>query len=245
MAGIIIKGKDWKKEEDAEKKQGKTDFIRKQVGQIGKPLGKIYPGRIRSILNGDTPVIKTGYGSGTGREYRAEGEVWTDSDGKTWKKSGDTIVRIDNEDHWKFLVELRKSMEVPKNCPKCNREMKNNHLNKKFWRLYKQCFDCTIEEHTRMKIDGRWTNFEETKLLENERDYYKDILAMMKDYIKNELKEVNQYVNEDGTIEKWSNASYKEQKDFFENEIQEIEKRLIEIDKHLKELYGSNTQAEV
>ena len=59
---------------------------------------------------------------------------------------------------------------------------------------------------------------------------------------KNELKEVNQYVNEDGSIEKWNNASYKEQKDFFDNEIKEIEKRLVEIDKRLKELNGTENQ---
>ena len=98
------------------------------------------------------------------------------------------------------------------------------------------CADCVFAEHTRMKIDGRWTKFEQTKLLENERDYYIDILAMIKDTMKTELKEVHQYINEDGTIEKWDNPNYKKMKDFFENEIIEIEKRLQEIDVKLKEL---------
>lgn len=236
MSGIIIKGKDWSKEEDAEKKKDKKDLIRNMVGQVGSPMGKIYPGRIKSILNGDAPVVKFYAGGGVSRESHSEGETWTDKEGKTWQKRNGVVYRIDNEDLMDFLVETRKSLELPKVCPKCSRELKNTKINRKFWSLYNQCADCVIEEHTRMKIDGRWTKFEETKLLERERDYFKDILVMIKDTMKNDIKKVHEYVNEDGKIEKWENTSYAEQTAFFENEIKEIETRLEEIDKRLKEL---------
>ena len=107
MSGIIIKSKDWSKEEDKEKKQGKQDQIRKLVGQTGKPLGKIYPGRIKSILNGDTPVVSIGYGSGKAAVNRSEGEVWTDENAKTWKKENGVVTRIDNEEYITFLAEVR------------------------------------------------------------------------------------------------------------------------------------------
>jgi len=234
MANIIIK-QDRSKEEDAEKKHGKLDSIKKMVSDTGKPLGKIYPGRIRSILRGDQPVIHTGY-NGTSSVPRSEGEVWTDADGKTWKKENGFVTRIDNEALLNMMVDVRRSLEMPSVCPKCSREMKKTRLNKKFWSLYKQCFDCTIEDHTRMKIDGTWTKFEETTLLKNERDYLVDILGMIRDTLKTEIKEVHQYVNEDGTIEKWTNPNYREQSEFLEKEIKDIEKRLNEIEESLKRL---------
>jgi predicted nucleic-acid-binding Zn-ribbon protein len=238
MAGIIIKGKDWSREEDAEKKQGKTDKIRELVGQVGKPLGKIYPGRIRSLLRGETPVVKIGYSQNTSVS-RVDGETWTDVDGKTWKKENGFVTRIDNEDVLNLMVDVRKYLALPSVCPKCGNIFKDTPLNRKFWSLDKQCFNCSAEDHTRMKIAGTWTKFEETKLLENEKYYLIDVLGMIKDTIKTELKTVYQYINEDGTIEKWDNPSYKEQSEFFENEIKDIEKRLEEIEKALKELGDS------
>jgi uncharacterized protein (DUF2267 family) len=234
MANVIIK-QDRTREEDAEKKQDKKDFIQRQVNQTGKPLGKIYPGRIRSLLRGETPVISVGYDKNTSVS-RVDGDVWTDADGKTWKKENGLVTRIDNEELLQMMVDIRRYLTMPKVCPACNREMKPTRLNKKFWKIEKRCFDCVIEEQTRMKIDGSWTKFEQTKLLENERDYYIDILAMIKDTMKNEIKQVHQYINEDGTIEKWTNPNYKEQIDFFTNEITDIEKRLNEIDIALKQI---------
>ena len=234
MSNVIIK-KDHTQEEQQEQKNSKKGFIQDQVSKTGKPLGKIYPGRIRSVLRGESPVISKGYGANTSVS-RVDGETWKDLDGKVWKKENGLVTRIDNEDILNIMVDVRKYLALPAVCPRCGNIFKDTPLNRKFWSLDKQCFNCSAEDHTKMKIAGTWTKFEETKLLENERDYLIDIREMIKDTMKNELKEVHQYVNEDGSIEKWDNPNYTEQKKFFENEIAEITKRLEEIDVNIKKI---------
>lgn len=103
---------------------------------------------------------------------RKEGETWTDSDGKIWTvKNG-----------IKQSITKLQYAKTPWWCPKCERAM-NHRFDEKFYRLYHMCYDCTITEHTRMKLDGTWDEFERTMTRRNEMAWLRDHIQECRDYI--------------------------------------------------------------
>jgi len=104
---------------------------------------------------------------------RAEGELWEDSDGKQW-----TV-----KDGIKQSITKLQDAKTPWWCPKCEHSMAHK-FDTKFYRLYGQCYDCTIKEHTQMMIDGTWEEFEKRKVRENEKAFLKDKIQERQDYIR-------------------------------------------------------------
>ncbi len=104
---------------------------------------------------------------------RKEGETWTDDDGKIWTvKNG-----------IKQSITKLQDAKTPWWCPKCERAM-SHRFDDKFYRLYKMCYDCTITEHTRMKLEGTWDEFERTMTRRNEMAWLRDHIQECKDYIR-------------------------------------------------------------
>jgi len=94
---------------------------------------------------------------------RKEGETWTDSEGKQWIKQDGTIRKINKLD----------GARTPLFCPKCDRVM-NHRLDTKFWRIRGHCFDCNVEEETKIRKEGpdAWKRYEEDIM---KRNYYADL----------------------------------------------------------------------
>jgi hypothetical protein len=104
---------------------------------------------------------------------RKEGEKWFDIEGKAWTvKNG-----------IKQSISKLQEAKTPWWCPKCDKSM-SHRLDDKFYRLYSQCYDCTIKEHTQMRIDGTWEAFEKKMLRENEKSYLRDMISERKEYIR-------------------------------------------------------------
>lgn len=104
---------------------------------------------------------------------RKEGERWFDAEGKAWTvKNG-----------IKQSISKLQDAKTPWWCPKCEKSM-GHRLDDKFFKLYNQCYDCTIKQHTQMKIDGTWDAFEKRMLRENEKAYLRDMIEERKDYIR-------------------------------------------------------------
>ena len=65
------------------------------------------------------------------------------------------------------------SVRMPWFCPKCNKAMKRK-LDDKFWRMMGHCFDCQIDYENKLKIQGKFDNYAENKMLENQKSQLKD-----------------------------------------------------------------------
>jgi hypothetical protein len=103
---------------------------------------------------------------------RKEGETWED-DGKLWTvKNG-----------IKQSITKLQEAKTPWWCPKCEKAM-SHRFDDKFYRLYHMCYDCTIQEHTRMKLDGTWEAFEQSMVRRNEMAWLRDHIQECKDYIR-------------------------------------------------------------
>jgi hypothetical protein len=154
---------------------------------------------------------------------RKEGDEWTDSNGKRWTvKNG-----------IKQSISKTAKFRMPWWCPKCQKAM-NHRFDRKFWNLYGYCYNCAIEEHTKMRIEGTWDVFERKTIRENEKAYLKTLIEEYKDYMK--TFRTPQVHFEDG---RWDEiAPISQFESMFNNMKQDIEiceRKLKEIEEEEKE----------
>ena len=64
---------------------------------------------------------------------------------------------------------------VPLFCPKCKTTMKKK-LDNKFWYLYKHCFDCQIDFENKLRIEGKYKEWELSKTKNNQRAWVDDMI---------------------------------------------------------------------
>ena len=81
------------------------------------------------------------------------------------------------------LTDTMASARMPWFCPKCDKAMKKQ-LDNKFWRLMGHCFDCQIDYENKLKIQGKFDNYAENKMLENQKSYLKDLEQSIDDFEK-------------------------------------------------------------
>lgn len=151
--------------------------------------------RIKNILDGkitDSTKIISGYKKK--QEEYVEGDIWEDSDGKQWTiKNGlkQNITKLD---------EVRHLINMPINCPICNRLMKTR-LDKKFWGLKGRCFNCIVEDDTNMIINGTFIEHSREVMKQNAYSFIEDLKAQVKEYIKG--LDSKHFVTETGDVEEW------------------------------------------
>ena len=81
------------------------------------------------------------------------------------------------------LTDIMAEARVPLFCPKCKTTMKKK-LDDKFWRMMNHCFDCQIDYENKLKIQGKFDNYAENKMLENQKAYLKDLEQSIDDFEK-------------------------------------------------------------
>ena len=72
------------------------------------------------------------------------------------------------------LSKVMQSVRMPWFCPKCKKAMKKK-LDNKFWRLMGHCFDCQIEFENKLRIEGKFEEYAQKKMLENQKSQLKDL----------------------------------------------------------------------
>jgi len=64
------------------------------------------------------------------------------------------------------------------------------------------CLDCVIDMEHKLKIEGKYEDYEKKKMTENVKSFFKQTDEEVK-VIKDALKEKTQFVNSDGSMEEW------------------------------------------
>lgn len=152
---------------------------------------------VKSYLNGERAFVQVGYDPILSDSNRIEGDQWEDGQGKKWvMKNGcrQLVPKVA-----RFINEQR--------CKTCNTDVRwGNYLDDQVWPKTHLCYDCFINNETRMKIDGTWEYFDKARDLRNERsitsDYKKKFDETLKWCNDHENKPL-EFINEDGSIEKW------------------------------------------
>ena len=168
--------------------------------------------RMRNLIKGKTgesSEVQVGYT--TKKIDHKEGDVWTEG-GKDWTiKDGikQTATKLDK---------VKKEAILPLFCPSCGSIMKKRN-DVKMYNIHKKCFDCVIDMEHKLKIEGKYEDYERNTLANNAEDYINDLES----YLLEALNSSNdQFVSERGEVERWKGGLDKEKvteelKEFFDD----------------------------
>jgi hypothetical protein len=163
-----------------------------------------------------------------------KGEVWTDKDGKEWKQVGvHNKVRTDT-----MFDKLRKELRSARNCPKeiCSIDT-TKYLDKRMNAMKGMCFDCVQDYEQKLKDEGKFEAYEKKTMLENERSFLFDTRTKMAES-KEHMKNDPQFLNENGTLEQWNIPNKSKIMGDLDSDLEELEKRLSEVETSLLEYEG-------
>lgn len=158
--------------------------------------------RMRNIITGNAgnaTGVQVGY-SKQSQDYQ-EGDVWEEN-GKQWTiKNGikQTLTKFDK---------LKKLVVMPLACPNCNKPMASNDLNKKMWSIHNKCFDCVIEMEAKIKLDGKWDEYQSQMMNLNKDAMVDDFEKAIEEFYSSKNES---YVTEQGDIETWSGGKINEE----------------------------------
>lgn len=157
---------------------------------------------LKNYVSGERPFVQVGYMPPTIDEKHKEGEIWKDETGKEWiQTTGGKIS--------KTLYDTREATRQI--CSTCKKDIywAGNRYDEKFFNKTGKCYDCVIEEETQMKIDGTFDTYEKIKVIQNQYSFLKELKLKIEESIAWSENKDNklEYMNEDGTIEKWTDTS--------------------------------------
>lgn len=151
---------------------------------------------------------------------REVGEQWTDNDGNIWEQKKGYKVKLGK------LSELRDSLKDFPNCKEgCTSHMNPTRNDLRMKVIHGMCFDCVIEMEHKLKIEGKYEEYERSKILENAKAWLKQA-ELEKDTIK--LAMQARFVNEDGSLEEWDGMSWSEMEEKIENEFRTFRENFIQ-----------------
>ena len=78
-------------------------------------------------------------------------------------------------------MDALKEAKTPWFCPNCDKVM-NKRLDDKMYRLHNHCFDCQVKFENKLRIDGKYDEWEEEKVLNNQLSYIKDQIESIVDW---------------------------------------------------------------
>ena len=147
--------------------------------------------------SGESAETQVGYTSK--KEDRKEGDVWEEN-GKKW------TIKDGIKQTYTKLDEIKKEAILPLFCPNCGTLMKKRN-DSKMYKLHKKCFDCVIEMEHKLKIEGKYKEYEKNMMANNAEDYINDFEL----YLLEALNTSNtQFVSEAGEVERWKGGIDKE-----------------------------------
>jgi hypothetical protein len=127
---------------------------------------------------------------------REVGETWADDKGQKWEQRKGYKVKVGK---------LSKLREELKSFPNCNKETctmtEPGTADLKMKAIHGMCLNCVIEMEHKLKLEGKYEEYERKKLLANAEAWLKQA-EVEKNILKTTLKA--SFVNEDGSIEEWA-----------------------------------------
>jgi hypothetical protein len=151
--------------------------------------------------------IQVGYGGETNdKPIRKVGDKWTDSDGNEWEQKEGYSMKLGKE----WQQELHHYLNSFSKCPKetCTCTMPKR-MDEKMRMIHGMCFDCVIDMEHKIRLEGKWDEYEREKMKENALSWLAEA-EKDKNLIAEELSKV-EFANSFGDSEKWSSGITKEQ----------------------------------
>ena len=122
-----------------------------------------------------------GYSKETERQNKALGDVLA---GRTPEKRvmvGYEGKKQENGDQISRMTDIMKETRMPMFCPVCDVVMKKK-LDNKFWRMFGHCFDCQIKFENKLRIEGKYEEWEKEKIRNNKISFIKEAIQKIEEW---------------------------------------------------------------
>jgi hypothetical protein len=158
---------------------------------------------------------------------REVGDVWEEN-GIVWEQK--TYGRVKQSKASKELSEVRRYLNKISECKSKTCEKSNyGTTDKKLISKTGFCSSCLSQKEAIIKTDGLWEAYEQYKIYSNMAAYGTEVLAKWNDAL-NEVSNIHEYINDDGSIEKWSsNEDVQTLKAQIQSDIENGKKELTEV----------------
>ena len=158
--------------------------------------------RMRNIITGNaggSTGTQVGY-SKQSQDY-TEGDIWEENSKQWTIKNGikQTVTKFDK---------LKKMFIIPIACPECSKPMKNDDINKKMWSIHHKCFDCVLEMEAKIKLEGKWDEYQSQMMNSNKNAMVDDFEKAIEDFYASQSES---YVTEQGDVEHWEGGKINEE----------------------------------
>ena len=172
------------------------------------------------------------------RGEKVEKKIYVQMEDLEEKKKREDEVKADRERR-NDRMDALKDAKIPWFCPECNKVMKSR-LDDKMYRLHNHCFDCQVKFENKLRIDGKYEEWEEKKVLNNQLSYIKDqidSIADWKEQTSKPLEVFDQVGVQDVELhtEKWSDNKEQVEK-WSEEAFEELNKMKEEVEEKLNSL---------
>ena len=88
------------------------------------------------------------------------------------KEKGDIVPEI---------TEIMQDVRMPLFCKKCDKIMKQR-LDDKMWRLYGHCFNCQLQFEHKLRLEGKYDEWEKEKVKQNKISFVKENIEKIKEW---------------------------------------------------------------
>lgn len=138
---------------------------------------------------------------------REVGDKWTDADGNEWQQQDGYSVKLGKE----WQQHLHAGLNTFPNCQKetCTCVFPTvTKLDRKMQFLKGLCFDCVVTMEHKVRLAGKWDEYEAGRLMDNALAWLKEAEAD-KNIIADELTRL-EFHNDFGDTETWSTGNTKD-----------------------------------
>jgi hypothetical protein len=200
----------------------KKEFNRKFMHPTRRKL-------VDMVMNGeyakDTQVSFSNIKQETKREI---GDVWEDEKGNIWEQK--SYGKVKQSKITETMSEVRKYLQKLSTCKAedCDKN-KYGPTDKKLISKTGYCSKCLAKREQEIRNDGLWDAYNEYKVYSNMAAYGTEVLEKMNNAL-NEVTNIHEFVNDDGSVEKWkSDKSVEELRAEIEKDIENGKKELTEV----------------
>ena len=151
--------------------------------------------RIRNLISGNQgDSIQTQVGYTRKHVDHKENDIWEEN-GKHWTfKNGIKISATK-------LDKAKSYTHSPLLCPECSKLMKTEY-DKKMFMIHKTCFDCVIKHETKLKIEGKYQEYEDN-IVKSNANFMLDEFVNGFDSFLDSMDSNTGFVTEQGDVEDW------------------------------------------
>ena len=138
------------------------------------------------------------------------GDIWEDKDGYLWEQKEYGRVRQSKSSD--TMSDVRNYLQQISSCKAddCDVSGKYSNADKKLIVKTGYCAGCLATREFQIKQDGLWQAYSEYRIYSNMAAYGTDVLEKLNNAYK-EVSNIHEYVNEDGSVERWQNDKDVEQ----------------------------------